>query len=136
MAAGAALAVAVWILVVVSLPDFERYKPVPKLAAVIESLPARPDRVGIYRVPAPSMVFYLRRHVEQMFDERQLTEFFTRPGDAYCLMHDDDYAEVRAALGLPLRVAADAPRIDAQLRGLLRRAPLPRMLLVTNRPAP
>jgi hypothetical protein len=67
----AGVTVVSWILVLVSLPDFERYKPVPKLAAVVEAQPVRADRVGTFKVAAPSLVFYLRRHVDQMVDDRQ-----------------------------------------------------------------
>lgn len=135
VAAGALTAV-LWILVLVALPDFERYKPVPKLARVVAALPTPAARVGMYMVPAPSFVFYLRRHVDQMFDVDQLAGFFARGPGAYCLMHDDDYERVRDRLGVPLRVVADEPRLAGRLTDFLGRQPLRRMLLVTVDPAP
>ncbi len=134
--AAAAMTAVLWVLVLVALPDFERYKPVPRIARVVESLPTPAARVGMYMVPAPSFVFYLRRHVDQMFDEDQLAAFFARGAGAYCLMHDDDYGRVRDRLGVALRVVADEPRLAGRLTDFLGRQPLRRMLLVTADPAP
>ena len=120
-----------WILVIWALPDFERYKPVPHLARVIEQQPARPAAVGTYRIAAPSLVFYLRRHVVQMFDEEQLEAFLSGHPGAVCVMPAEDYEAVSARLPLPTRIIASAPRFDARLADFVGRKPLRSLVLVT-----
>ena len=114
-----------------ALPDFERYKPVPHLARVIERQPARPSAVGTYKIAAPSLVFYLRRHVVEMFDEAQLEAFLAGYPDGVLVMPAEDYEAIRARLPLPTRIIAGAQRFDARLGGLLSSKPLPRLVLVT-----
>ena len=53
-----------WILAVRSLPDFERYKPVVPLSRIIEQRAGPADVVAHFEVALPSMVYYLRRHIE------------------------------------------------------------------------
>jgi 4-amino-4-deoxy-L-arabinose transferase-like glycosyltransferase len=126
----AALVVAHGILVVWALPDFERYKPVPHLArAVLER--GGPDAVvGMYLVSTPSLVFYLRRHVTQMFDEGELRAFLSHHDRAYVVMTDDDYEAVSRTVPTPLRIIARAPRFEAHLDDFLNRTELPTLLLV------
>jgi hypothetical protein len=137
-AAVAALAVgfiaAHWILVTWALPDFERYKPVPRLAKAIEQQPTRPSAVGTYKVAAPSLVFYLQRHVVEMFDEEQLRAFLAERPDSVCVMPAEEYKAVSARLPVPTRIIASAPRFDARLAGFLARTPPPRLVLVTAVP--
>jgi len=128
----AALIVAHWVLVMWALPDFERYKPVPQLARAIQQISGPPPIVGTYLVAAPSLVFYLRQHVTQMFDEEQLKAFLRSYPDALCLMRDEDYDTVRSRVGVPMRVVARAPRFDAGLLDFLGRSPLPGLVLVTS----
>jgi 4-amino-4-deoxy-L-arabinose transferase-like glycosyltransferase len=134
-AAGAALAagliLANWLLVVWALPDFERYKPVPHLAKVIEQQPARPSAVGTYRVAAPSLVFYLRRHVVQMLDEKELQAFLAAHSDGVCVMPEEEYGAVGARLPVRTRVIAGATRLDLRLIDFLSRKPPRRLVLVT-----
>jgi 4-amino-4-deoxy-L-arabinose transferase-like glycosyltransferase len=137
-AAAAALAgsliAAQWILVIWALPDFERVKPVPHLASVIERQSVPPSAVGTYRIAAPSLVFYLRRHVVEMFDEEHLEAFLAGHPDGVWVMLAEDYEAVSARLPVPTRIMASAPRFDARLTGFLARTPLPRLVLVTASP--
>ncbi|MGE5199411.1 MAG: hypothetical protein ACM3H9_07200, partial [Rhodospirillaceae bacterium] len=126
-----------WILVIWALPDFERFKPVPHLAKAIEQQPARPSAVGTYKIAAPSLVFYLRRHVDQMVDSAQLEAFLARHPDGVCVMPAEEYDAVRARLPLAARVIASAPRFDARLSDFLARGNLPQLVLVSGGgPAP
>jgi 4-amino-4-deoxy-L-arabinose transferase-like glycosyltransferase len=127
----AALIVAHWVLVGWALPDFERYKPVPQLARVIQQISGPRPIVGTYLVAAPSLVFYLRQHVTEMFDEGQLSVFLTSNANALCVMRDEDYDTVRSRIAVPMRVVARAPRFDAGLLDFLGRSPLPGLVLVT-----
>jgi 4-amino-4-deoxy-L-arabinose transferase-like glycosyltransferase len=128
------LVAAHWILVGWSLPDFERYKPVPQLARAISTVTAPPSAVGTYRVAAPSLVFYLRRHVVQMLDEEQLAAFLTGHLNPMCVVPAEDYQQIAARLPVPTRIVARATRCDGKLGDFLARAPLSELLLIT--PAP
>jgi 4-amino-4-deoxy-L-arabinose transferase-like glycosyltransferase len=57
-----------WTAVVRVLPEFERYKPVPAFSRELQDRLAPGDVVAHYQVALPSMVFYLRRHVDQYFE--------------------------------------------------------------------
>ena len=129
----AGVVVVLWVMVVVGLPDFERYKPVPRLAAVIASQEAKAVRVGTYRVATPSLVFYLQRHIDQMFDERQLQEFLAVDEPRYCVIRDTDYRTVRDQLPSGTRVVASAPRLDIRFVDVLQDASaLPELLVITR----
>jgi 4-amino-4-deoxy-L-arabinose transferase-like glycosyltransferase len=132
-AIGTAMVLGHWLLVLWALPDFERYKPVPHLARAIEQAAGPGARVGTYRVATPSVVFYLRRHVDQMFDVAQLSGFFKDSSDAYCVMPREDYDRTRDLIGVPTSVLASAPRFEAQLRDVLEQKPLPTLVVVTHR---
>jgi hypothetical protein len=119
-----------WALVLWALPDFERYKPIPHVARVIEQMEARPSAVGTYKLAAPSLVFYLRRHVNQMLDEGELRAFFATHPDGVCVMSAEEYEAVRAGLPLKTRVVASRPRVEARLTDFVSRAPMPQVLLV------
>ena len=58
-----------WAFVVRVLPEFERYKPVPEFSRVLQERLQPGDVVTHYQVSLPSMVYYLRRHVEQIVDD-------------------------------------------------------------------
>ena len=58
-----------WAFVVRVLPEFERYKPVPMFSRVLEERLQPGDVVAHYQVSLPSMAYYLRRHVDQDFDD-------------------------------------------------------------------
>ncbi len=128
LTAGAALVVVHWIVVLVALPDFERYKPVPRLAAAIRQGPTPEAPVALYRVAAPSLVFYLKRHVTQAFDEHQLSDYLRDRPAALVVMTDED-RDTLVRAGFDVHVGADAPRLNGRLSDFLSRAPLPRLLL-------
>lgn len=133
LALGSAVVIGLWVTVLWALPDFERYKPVPNLARAIEQAAQPGARVGTYRMATPSLVFYLRRHVDQMFDPSQLASFFRDHQGAYCVIRGEDLDTVKANLGIPVRVVAAADRVDGQLRDFFGPGPLPTLVVVTNR---
>ncbi len=124
-----------WVLVLETLPDFERYKPVPQLARAIQQTAGPSPQVATYRAPLPSLVYYLRRHVAYIADEREIPTFFREHPDAYCVIRAEDYRVLGPKLDPRIRVLADAPIFDARLRDFLQGSALPRMLVLTNRPA-
>ncbi|MEW5981345.1 MAG: glycosyltransferase family 39 protein [Acidobacteriota bacterium] len=118
-----------WLVVLVSLPDFERYKPVPLLAAAVAGSDTPGAPVAVYRAATPSLVFYLRRHVTQVFDESQLDAYLRAHPDAFVVMSGDD-RDALARAGFDLRVEVSAPRADGRLGNFVNRTPLPTLVLV------
>jgi 4-amino-4-deoxy-L-arabinose transferase-like glycosyltransferase len=114
------------------LPDFERYKPMPQLSRAIQQVASPHARVATYRVTAPSLVFYLQRHISFIMDEEQVLTFLREHPDAYCVMREDDYRVVGPKLGPGTRVLAEAPVFEARLRDFLTLSALPRMVVVTS----
>jgi len=128
---GAMIAVQ-WVLVLRALPDFERYKPVPHLANAVLAIAPRPSAVGTFRIAAPSLVFYLRRHVDQLFADEELAAFFAAHPDGVCVMPGADYARVRTRLAVPTRVIASGLRVEVRVGDILARRPLPEVVLVAR----
>ena len=128
------LAVVSWCVVVATLPDFERYKPVRPLVRAIESRASSTAVIGYYRVAFPSMVFYLQRPVLELVDPRQLSEAFSSSTDVYLLMTETDYRAIRETLPVPTYVVDRHPWFDVTLRNVLAGTALPQVLLVSNRP--
>jgi 4-amino-4-deoxy-L-arabinose transferase-like glycosyltransferase len=121
-----------WVLVAWSLPDFERYKPVPRLARAIEARPVRPSAVATYNVAAPSLVFYLRRHIDEMFDEDQVKAFLAAHPEGVVVMPAEDYESLGPRLPHTTRIVARAPHFDAKLSDFFGSTPLPEFVLVAR----
>jgi hypothetical protein len=119
-----------WVLVLRALPDFERYKPIPHAARAILAMGTAPSAVATYKIAAPSLVFYLRRHVDQMFAEEEIGRFFSSHPDGVCVMPASEHERVRRALSVQTRVLGRWPRIDPRLGDIVARRPLPEVVLV------
>ncbi len=127
---GLTFAAANYVLVLVGLPYFERFKPVAPLSA--SALTRDPDaRVIQYRVALPSMSWYLGRPIEEVLDAPVLQERFTRPGETLVLLRASDYASIQALA--PTCVVARGPLFDVKLRSVIDGTAMPEMLLVSNR---
>ena len=137
-AAAAALAVTFaavsWCFVMVTLPDFERYKPVRPLAGVIQSRASKSAVIGYYRFAAPSMVFYLRRPVLELSAPEEARAAFGFNTDVYFLMTESDYQDVREMLPVPTYILDRQPFFDVKLRNFFDGTAMPQVLLVSNRP--
>jgi 4-amino-4-deoxy-L-arabinose transferase-like glycosyltransferase len=122
-----------WTFVVRVLPEFERYKPVPVFSRELQDRLAPGDVVAHYQVALPSMVFYLRRHVDQYFDAPPFVSAVTSPKTVYAVLSADDYASLAPSIGSRTCVIDRRPTFEVKLRQVLRRQPLPELLLITNR---
>jgi 4-amino-4-deoxy-L-arabinose transferase-like glycosyltransferase len=122
-----------WVFVLRVLPGFERYKPAPGFAETLAARLAPEDAVVTYNEAMPSMVFYLRRHVDPIYDVDELIDAFRPERTVYAIMSDQNYAEVAAALPVSTCVVESRPTFDVRLRNMLAREPLPELVLVTNR---
>ena len=126
----AAFIVGLWMLVLWSFPDFERFKPVPHLARAVEAAGQPRAAVATYKVAVPSLVFYLRRHVSELVDEDQLSAFLGDHPGGFCVMRDEEYDAVSARLPAATRVIARARRLDARLSDFLRKSRVPELVLI------
>ena len=119
-----------FVLVFVSLPDFERFKPVAPLSAAARQ--RHPDaRVVQYRTALPSMVWYLGKPVEEVLDAPVLQERLAREGETLVLLNASDYPAVQALA--PACIVDRRPLLDVKLREIIAGTALPEMLLVSNR---
>jgi len=124
-----------WTLMLRVLPSFERYKPVVPLSEVILQKARAGDRLAHYDVALPSMVFYVRRHID-MLNGGQRDEFLQMfvPGrHIFAVLPELRYRELREALAVPTCVLKRQETSDVKLRELLAGQPPPAVLLVSTR---
>jgi 4-amino-4-deoxy-L-arabinose transferase-like glycosyltransferase len=122
-----------WLLALRALPAFEQYKPVVPLSQVIQREAKADDVVAHFDVALPSMVYYLRRHVDVMLDEAAFVEQLRANRTVFAVLPANRYADLREAFGVPTCVIARHPTSDIRLRSVLRMEPPPEVLLITNR---
>ena len=122
-----------WAFVVRVLPEFERYKPVPPFSRVLLDRLQPGDLVAHYKVDLPSMVFYLRRHVDQYFDESAFVRTLSSPRRVYAVMSAGDYADLAPRLTTPTCVVDRRSTFEVKLKQVLARQKLPELVLVTNK---
>jgi 4-amino-4-deoxy-L-arabinose transferase-like glycosyltransferase len=136
-AAGVTLLAAIvamnWAFVLRVLPEFERYKPVPAFSRTLQGRLGPDDVVAHYQVALPSMVFYLRRHVQQYFDEVPFVAAIQSGKRVYAVLSADDYAALGPRIGAATCVIERRPTFEVKLRQVLKRQALPELLLITNR---
>jgi 4-amino-4-deoxy-L-arabinose transferase-like glycosyltransferase len=121
-----------WMFVLVVLPSFERYKPVPTLSAIIAARATPEDVIAHYNVALPSMVYYLRRHIDVLFTSEPLLERLRGPRRVYAVLSDEDYARIESSIGVPTCIIGRSPTVNVKLKWVLARKPLPEVLLITN----
>jgi 4-amino-4-deoxy-L-arabinose transferase-like glycosyltransferase len=128
----AATAALNWVFVLTTLPSFETYKPVPSFAAAIASRATAADVVATYEQALPSLVFYLRRHVVELFDREGLERLLESGKTVYAVMSSDDFQRITEGSPASLCVIERRPTFDVRLSNVLAREPLPELVLVTN----
>ena len=129
----AAVVVAVdWVFVLRVLPDFERYKPVVPMSETLAKRLVPGDVVANYQVALPSMVYYLRRHVDEYFDEQPFVDEILSNRRVYAILSQDDYDSLHDRLATRTCVIERRPTFDVRLRNILAREPPPQLLLITN----
>lgn len=125
-----------WVFVIRVLPSFERYKPVPPLSAAIQSRFAEGDVVAHYNVALPSMVYYLGRHIEILFDRPAFLALLKGDRRVFAVVSAGDYEEIARDGGVPTCVLDRRPTVNIKLKAVLARDALPEVLLITNRCTP
>jgi hypothetical protein len=115
------------------LPSFEAYKPVPLFAETIARRASHDAVVATYDQGMPSLVYYLRRHVVELFESEELVALLRSGKSVYLVVSSEDFEKVRAQLPGALCVIDRRPTFDVRLRNILAREALPELLVVTNR---
>ena len=115
----AALIATNWLLAVRVLPAFERYKPVAPLSAVISDRVQPSDIVAHYDLALPSMTYYLRRHIDVMFDKEPFLALMRSGRRVFAVMPATRYEELRADFPGNTCVIARHQTADVKLRNVL-----------------
>jgi 4-amino-4-deoxy-L-arabinose transferase-like glycosyltransferase len=123
-----------WIMVLWSLPSFEQFKPVVPLSRAIEQRAGPADVIAHSGLALPSMVYYLRRHIEDDLYPEQLLELLRSDRRVFAVLPADRYTEWTA--GVETCVVAREKTADIKLRSLLERWAPPEVLVITNRCPP
>jgi 4-amino-4-deoxy-L-arabinose transferase-like glycosyltransferase len=121
-----------WVFVLRVLPSFEAYKPSPGFARTIASRLGPNTVVATYDEALPSLVFYLQRHVEQLFEEESFVTLMRGERPAYAVLSRDSYAALADTLGTNTCEIERRPTFDVKLKNVLAREPMPELVLITN----
>ena len=127
------LIVMVWCVVLCTLPDFERYKPVRPFSDIIRSRASVGAIVGSYKFSLPSMVFYLHRPVMEVLLPDHLRAVFYASSDVYFIMAEDEYNNIKDRLPVDTYVLARQPMFDLRPKNFLDGTELPQFVLISNR---
>jgi len=122
-----------WILVLRVLPSFERYKPVVPLSDMIARRIGPDDVVAHYDVALPSMVFYLRRHIEVSVDRDAFLTTMRSGKSVFAVLPENRYEELKSVLGIDTCVLGRHPTSDVKLGSVLARQAPPEVVLIGTR---
>jgi len=122
-----------WTLVLRVLPSFEKYKPVPALARFLESRATSEDVIAHYSVALPSMVYYMRRHIDVTYNPERFIEIMRQPKRVFAILWTEEYANMRDRLGVPTCVIHQAPAFNIKIGAVIQRKPLPELVVISNR---
>jgi 4-amino-4-deoxy-L-arabinose transferase-like glycosyltransferase len=127
------LALVCWAIVLTTLPDFERYKPVKPFAEIIRARASVGAIVGTYQSGLPSMVYYLNRPVMDVISADHLRAVFHSSSDIYFVMPESEYARVKDRLPVSTYVLARGDLFDVRPMNFVQGSELRRLVLVSNR---
>jgi 4-amino-4-deoxy-L-arabinose transferase-like glycosyltransferase len=123
-----------WVFVLRLLPSFEVYKPAPGLAAVVQQHAGPADLIVTYNVALPSLVYYLRRHVDVFYDHGPVLDLLRSGRPLFLMLSRDDYDRaIKPDVHAPLCQISSQPTFDVKLKNVLSRQRLPEILLLTNK---
>jgi 4-amino-4-deoxy-L-arabinose transferase-like glycosyltransferase len=122
-----------FVFVLETLPSFEAYKPVPGFADIISRRAAATDVVATYEQAMPSLVYYLRRHVRELFQNDDLAGLFQTGRTVFLVISEGDLQKVSPRIPGTICVIDSRPTFDVRLRSVLAREPLPQLVVITNR---
>ncbi len=132
----AGMYVACLFLVYEVIPALEKYRQVPQLAGMINERARPDDYVAYFATALPSLCYYTRRPVLELFYDGEIHNFFRRPETIYCLMRKEHLAVLDRA-GISYQVLAERPYLSLRARDLGNMIPAMYtnpLCLVTNQP--
>jgi hypothetical protein len=94
------------------------------------------DVIVHYDVAFPSMVFYLRRHVDMLFERQAFLDSMRGGRTVFAVLPEHRYKELKEAVTPPLCILDRQPTSDVKLREILSLRPPPAVLLVSTRCPP
>ena len=122
-----------WILVLRVLPSFEKYKPVPPLTAFLQTRATNDDVIAHYSVALPSMVFYMRRHIDITYDRETFIRIMQEPKRVFGVLWTEEYERLRGDLAVQTCVVHSTPSFNVKLGAVMKRETLPELVVITNR---
>jgi 4-amino-4-deoxy-L-arabinose transferase-like glycosyltransferase len=121
-----------WTLVLRVVPSFEKYKPVPPITRFLDSR-ATPDVIAHYSVALPSMVYYMRRHIDVTYDRQIFLEIMRQPKRVFAVLWTHEYHTLRDEFGVPTCELFRTPAFNIKIGAVIRREPLPELVVISNR---
>jgi len=123
VALGATAVVTNWLLVTVMMRPFEQFKPVPPMAAWINAHSAPTTVVAHYKMPLPSLTYYLGRPVKETFDIETITKLMAEQSSMYVVLQPLEYEELSRSATARLCVIEKRarPLFDAKVRDIVAR---------------
>jgi 4-amino-4-deoxy-L-arabinose transferase-like glycosyltransferase len=121
-----------WILVLRVLPSFEKYKPVLPLTRFLEPRLTQGDVVAHYSVALPSMVYYLRRHIDVTYDRDTFLRILRQEKRVFAILWTTEYERLKNELGVPTCVLHRTPSFNIKIGAVIKREPLPELVVITN----
>jgi 4-amino-4-deoxy-L-arabinose transferase-like glycosyltransferase len=124
-----------YVFALVALPAVEAYKPVLPMVNVINARTPPTDPppvVAHYRSVLPSMAFYLKRPIEDIFDMPTLVARSQQVPAMYILLKPDEFAEFQmrvAPASVPTCIVSRHTLFEAKLRFVLEGRPWPEVYL-------
>jgi len=107
-----------WLATFLVIPAVERFRPVPEMAEIILSRAGVHDQVGYFVQATPSLCFYTRRPILELFAEEELLFHFRRPFRFYCLMRREHLRLLDRA-GIPYDILVERPLMETRLKQIL-----------------
>jgi 4-amino-4-deoxy-L-arabinose transferase-like glycosyltransferase len=125
-----------YVVVLRVLPDMERLKPVPPIAATFTARASSDAQLGFCNMDLPSLVYYADRHVTPLDCVTNLShpvEFLTQYPEVWIVTSSNEWPELKARVP-DLCIADERPFVDFRLEHLLaRQAPQRKVMLVTDK---
>ena len=116
-----------------ALPSFEKYKPVPPITAFLEARASSDDVIAHYSVALPSMVYYMRRHIDVTYDRDTFIRIMQQPKRVFGVLWTEEYQRLRSDLGVATCAIYRTPSFNIKLGAVMKREALPELVVITNR---
>jgi 4-amino-4-deoxy-L-arabinose transferase-like glycosyltransferase len=121
-----------WVLVLRVVPSFEKYKPVPPITRFLESRVTPDDVVAHYSVALPSMVYYMRRHIDVTYDRAEFIRIMQERKRVFAVLWMRDYESLRDDLGVPTCPIFQTSSFNIKLGAVIEREKLPELVVIAN----